>query len=256
MGLIHILIVEDDVVTATHLQQQLMRVGYTVAEPVGNANDALAYFKQHQPDLVLMDIELQTGNGIEVAIEMRTQRVTPIIFLTSHFDPVTVSHAKKAFPANFLRKPHNEIDLLLAIDFALHEFSATSKNEDQELHLHLDSVFIKQGTGTWVKQTVDEVLFLEGMRQWSRIVTTNAQFVLSKNIKQVASQLPQTSFIRVHRSYVVNLSRIEKIEGNMLTLQGASELNNLQPAMAQINGRIPIGENYKANLLQKFRKIS
>jgi CheY-like chemotaxis protein len=102
-----ILIVEDEIFVAWHLESVLSDLDYRVCGLVPDGEDAVAKVNQLEADLVLMDINLK-GNidGIEAARRIREQRATPIIFITAHGDPATRARIEQALPGTpVLAKP-------------------------------------------------------------------------------------------------------------------------------------------------------
>ena len=99
MGLVKILVVENDVFIGEDLQEELENLGYAVAGPVATGEEALEVFEEQRPDLVLMDISLDGEmDDIEAAKRMREQWPVPIIYVTDHHDSVTVNRVKPTKP--------------------------------------------------------------------------------------------------------------------------------------------------------------
>jgi PAS domain S-box-containing protein len=116
-----ILVVEDDAVIALDLQLQLEDMGYRVIGPADSAAQALALALRHQPDLVLMDINIRGPvNGVQAAEQMRQAGAAqPVIFLTSHTDLSTVAQAVGTTPYGYLGKPFQSDELRASIEVAL-----------------------------------------------------------------------------------------------------------------------------------------
>ncbi|MCX6943630.1 MAG: response regulator [Opitutales bacterium] len=115
-----ILIVEDEVVVAMDLRQQVLALGY---EPVGETRmgeEAILLAGQLQPDLVLMDINLAGEmDGIAAAEVIRSRFSIPVVFLTASTTDSFVSRAKLVAPLGFIYKPFQERELSLVIELAL-----------------------------------------------------------------------------------------------------------------------------------------
>jgi len=115
-----ILIVEDDQTTASVLQLYLNNMGYNIVSIATNGRDAIEMARDHQPDLVLMDIYLDKGiNGIDAAEIITRHYHTPVIFITSYSDKATLEKAKCIDTAGYINKPLRETDLKTTIEFAL-----------------------------------------------------------------------------------------------------------------------------------------
>jgi PAS domain S-box-containing protein len=117
----HILIVEDDGILATCLQEMITRMGYTVAGPLASGEEAVAFTANQQADLVLMDIELAgLMTGIEAAEAISRATDVPIVFLTGYSQDPLLEQAKIATPYGYLIKPVPERELAATITLALH----------------------------------------------------------------------------------------------------------------------------------------
>jgi signal transduction histidine kinase len=134
-----ILIVEDELIVAMDLRQRLEASGYAVAGVALSSAEALEQARTLQPDLVLMDVQLQGGSdGIEASDRLRHEFDLPVIFLTANTDPATLARAKATAPFHFLQKPVKERELIFCIDTALHH-QATQR----ELRLLKDELALR-----------------------------------------------------------------------------------------------------------------
>ncbi len=119
-----ILVVEDEAITGTHIQDILEEVGYTVVGPVMSGEAAINAAASESPDLVLMDIYLQGAmTGIEAAARIWNRHSIPVVFLTAFSDEQTLAQAKLLNPYGYLLKPFEEADLRTAVELALHRRS-------------------------------------------------------------------------------------------------------------------------------------
>jgi len=115
-----ILIVEDDQTAAAIMQLYLGSMGYEIDGIATTGWDAIEMARSHQPDLVLMDINLGKGlNGIDAAQIINKHYHTPIIFVTAHADADTLERAKDVEPAGYINKPLRETDIKTTIELAL-----------------------------------------------------------------------------------------------------------------------------------------
>jgi PAS domain S-box-containing protein len=115
-----ILVVEDEVIVARTIANQLTQLGYTVVGTASSGTAAIAKANQTQPDLVLMDVMLK-GNmdGITAASQICTQRDVPIVFLTAYADENTLQRAKNTLPLGYIVKPFSPGELRVAVELAL-----------------------------------------------------------------------------------------------------------------------------------------
>src|SRR3954454_11121346 len=112
-----IFIVEDEAIIAADLRHLVESFGYGVAGVAHDPDAAVERIALSKPDLVLMDISLgSAGDGVDVARVVG--RTTPVVFLTAHGDPSTVSRASGTLPFGYVLKPFEEADLRAAIEVA------------------------------------------------------------------------------------------------------------------------------------------
>ena len=115
-----LLIVEDDVLVATQMEDALKDAGYQVLPPVRGANEAMDLARAHRPTLALVDIELDGQlNGIQLASQLREELNIRSIFISGHSDPQTVSASRLAQPASWLKKPFAAGSVVASVQLAL-----------------------------------------------------------------------------------------------------------------------------------------
>lgn len=135
-----ILVVEDDGILATHLQDMLTRCGYVVPEPVATGEAALAAVMALLPDLVLMDIYLAGPmSGVTAAQQIHTHFDIPIIYLTAFSTEALLHQAKVTTPYGYLVKPVSERELLATLEMTLyrHQLDRRLKKSEERLALAL-----------------------------------------------------------------------------------------------------------------------
>lgn len=124
----HIFIVEDEILVARDLEQQLTALGYTVVGIAASGEEALEQIERLQPQLVLMDIRLQGKmDGIATADVLRQQFSLPVVYLTAHADQATVARARITEPFGYILKPFEERELSTVVEMALYKHQAEQK---------------------------------------------------------------------------------------------------------------------------------
>lgn len=233
-----IYIVEDEPIIAETIQTALSKEGYEIAGMSDNAKEALFDIEQLQPDIILLDINLEgTIDGIELAGFIRKKFAIPFIFLTSYSDDQTLERVKEQDPAGYIVKPFNERNLKTSIELALHK--SKQKITETLTSADDDSIFIKV-KNELLRVDFKDILFIEAFDNYCFVVTARQKHLVSFTLKKLEEKLPQQMFLRVHRSYVVNLSRI----------------NSLQDGDAFIeNHRIPVSLSYKEQLMERINTL-
>lgn len=123
-----ILIVEDEILVARDLEQQLTVLGYQVAGIAATGARAIQLAAETQPHLILMDIRLQGAlDGIATAEQIRQRHLLPVIYLTAHADRATVARARVTEPFGYILKPFEERELRTTIEMALYKHEAERK---------------------------------------------------------------------------------------------------------------------------------
>jgi DNA-binding NarL/FixJ family response regulator len=118
--MIHVLIIEDEVMIAEDLAETCRSYGYHVIEPAYAPGDALNKLKSEKVDLVLLDINLESNiNGIEIASFINDQLQLPFIYLSSYSDPRTLTEARNTKPMAYITKPFKRADIYTTIEIAL-----------------------------------------------------------------------------------------------------------------------------------------
>lgn len=235
-----ILIVEDEPLIADHIEQYVLDAGFDCSGISDNFNDAKALIQKEDPDLVLLDINLGDGpDGIDIANYINQHYKKPFIFISSNTDNKTLERVKMTNPFGFIVKPFKATDIQTQINLAWHSFNLQKENNQVQFadsFLVNDHFFIKD-KHSLVKVNYSDVLYAEACDNYTIIYTTQAKYVLSYTLKVVEEKLAPFSFLRTHRSFLVNLKHIQKVN----------------PKEVLVNGKeIPVSENSRNELLQKL----
>ncbi|MEM0995788.1 MAG: response regulator [Bacteroidota bacterium] len=234
-----ILIVEDEALIADHLAVCLEDLGYEIAGIADNGAEALTLISAALPDLCLIDIHLQGPlDGVDVAQELRRMHDIPFIFVTSNADRRTLERVKRTEPAGFILKPYTPEDLASNIGIAL--FKHRKRPPSEKLAAELEDSFFVKEKHELVRLRYRDILFAEAMDNYTRLHTEKGKFVLSQTLKSVVERLSEHGFLRVHRSYLVNLAQVDLIAPRHLRI-GAAE--------------IPLSEAQRSRLLEMIKQF-
>jgi DNA-binding LytR/AlgR family response regulator len=236
MTAINVLIVEDKALIAEDIAAKLRKHGLEVAGMYDSGEEAVEAVKTTRPDLVLMDIELAGAmDGISAAHVLTQEYDIPVIYLSDFADPKTLDRAKKTLPASYLTKPFNEMDLVRAIDIAF----TNANTQAVRRPLKKDHVFLREDNQVFSRIKIDDILYLEADRAYSRIVTETKDYTFSTNMSDIWEQLGHDDFVRAHRSHVVNLNRITSLDGNVIHL-GKKQVQMSSGYREEVLGRLKI----------------
>jgi len=231
-----ILIVEDEPFIAENLQEMLSIFGYDNTEIANSANQAIKAIKTSRPDLVLLDVKIKGDqDGIELGGIIQNQYKLPFVYITSYSDKDTVNRAKHTRPLGFIVKPFTKDDVYAAIEVALfnkNRFQAAAGTQPASLNPttdNNDSIFVKK-KGLLEKVMYDELLWIEADGNHITMnVADGRTYTVRKSLKEITDKLPKDRFLRVHKSFVVQVAVVTAIDTNHVHLG---------------DKKIPIGRSY------------
>ncbi|MFV0604506.1 MAG: LytR/AlgR family response regulator transcription factor [Niabella sp.] len=229
------LIVDDNKVARVLLRQLLEKTGYVTI--VGECEDGVSansFLQSKSVDLLFLDIEMPGMSGLEL---LRMLNDKPLTVLTT----AKQGYAVEAFELNvvdYLVKPFSLSRVMLAVERAkeLLSHKHTHLNKD---NTSSDILFIKDNKSI-KKIDINDVLFMEAKGDYVRINVPGNNYVIHGSLKTVEDKFPHNKFLRVHRSYIVALNKIDYIEDRVLYIHDHA---------------IPISESYKDILLQNLNLL-
>ncbi|TDW96608.1 LytR/AlgR family response regulator transcription factor [Dinghuibacter silviterrae] len=225
--MIRCIIVEDEELAQEVIRRHLERISsFELVGVYRTASEAREALKQSEVDLMFLDIRLPGMSGLSF---LSTLPDPPLVILTTAY----AEYALESYEFNV-------IDYLLK-PISFDRFSkALQKVDAGRLLSRLpdtpgeDFMFVKSG-GKFFRVNFAEVIYIQGMRDYLKIVAEGYTVVTLQTMGDMEKQLPSGRFIRVHRSYIVSISRIRSIYGNSVTLA---------------KGEIPIGLVYKEAVMK------
>ena len=227
------LIVDDNKIARTTIRQLASRVNdIVIMGECANAIDAYNFLQEQPVDLILLDIEMPGMTGLELTKHLVNKRPL-IIFTTSKKE-----YAVEAFELNvadYIVKPITPARFLQAIDKAREILESNVEEirvEETEFIFFRDSNIVR-------RLKLDDILFAEAMGDYVKLHTTQKFFAIHTTLKAVEERLPASQFLRVHRSYIVALNKIDTMQDGILMLNGKS---------------LPVADAYRA-ILNKLMNI-
>lgn len=194
-----------------------------------NGTDAIAFLKENPVDLILLDVEMPDMKGWEL---LDSLSYTPLVIVISS----NKEYAYDAFQykvADFIPKP------ITLVSFNAAMVKVYEQYESRRVLQNTNEIYIK-ANGKLVRLELNSILFIENLADYVKIVTTQTSYVIYCTIKHLESRLPADRFMKIHRSYIINLSKIDFIEDNDLS----------------INARLlPIARSQKSELLEKLNLL-
>ncbi len=238
-----VLIVEDDMIIASNLSLQMTKEGYEVTGIESRGEEAVLHTRLNTPDVILMDINLKGRlNGIETVKNIQAEADIPIIYITANNDETTFEEARKTHPFAFVDKPITMRELSRTLALATERLRVTRENAEiktEQIALLNDRIFIRH-QGQMVKLLLKDILYVEADRNYSNLITENKSYVLATTLKEMQNHLPSARFLRIHRSFLVNITKLDVLADNHV----------------EINRKvIPLSKTYKEELLRHLQTI-
>src|SRR5687767_4667605 len=221
MSKIKCIIVEDEPLAAKVLTDYIVQVPFL--EFRGTFKDAILasdYLRDHTVDLIFLDIHLPKLKGMAF---LKTLTHPPAVIITTAYH----QYAVEGFSMNvtdYLLKPIEFERFLVAVNKV-----KTAQGEKHKATEEKDFIFLNVQKKK-VKILFSEIVYIESQREYIKIVTTKKEYISKMSTHEIEAFLPANLFKRIHRSYIVSMSKIESYTAEMVEVNGVS---------------IPIGRGYR-----------
>ncbi len=236
--------VDDEVLALKKIQRYAGKIDYlNLLGTFDNALSTFSFLRENRIDLIFLDIQMDEFTGIQL---LETIKDPPYVILTTAFD----EYALKAYELDvmdYLLKPIPFERFVKAVEKVYARFLKDHSHHMKQVPAGGDTVlksekpdytFIKSGNKT-VKLYFSKILYIEGMRDYLQIHTEDSKIMALLNFKNLLDMLDSQKFVRVHKSYVIAVDKIDYIENNAIKIR---------------NKLIPVSSTYKVaffNLLNR-----
>lgn len=224
------IVVDDDEASRLMITKYIDRTDFLdLSGTFDNAIDAsnlLLSNDKHNIDLIFLDIEMPEMNGLDLARSLNGMQ--PVIFITSQ-----KRYAAEAFEGNtvdYIVKPPEYSRFLKAVQKAKEQYEKSKKSE-------LENYIFVKSESRFVRIPFDELMYLEALADYVIFHTINSKYVVHHTMKGIEKRLPENIFSRVHRSFIVNRTKISQIEDIHVSIG---------------DNKIPIGAFYREKFLSKL----
>jgi DNA-binding LytR/AlgR family response regulator len=236
---IRCLIIDDEPLAQRVIEKYAENVPYLeIVRKCNNALEAIEILHQEEIHLLFLDINMPRLNGMDF---LKTLKNPPLVIITTAYAEYAIQgyemdvldYLMKPFAFDrFLKAVQKAADFLWSREAGSGETHETENPEER-------FIFIKSSKKTY-KVNLSEILYIEALGDYVKIYTNERMIVSYQSLKNLESLLPAKSFPRVHKSFIIALSRIDMIEGNQVKIR---------------DRMIPVGTNFKTEFERLIRFI-
>jgi two-component system, LytTR family, response regulator len=221
------IIIEDEPLALERTKDFVNKIPFlNLAASFDNALNGLAYLNSNEVDLLFLDISMDELSGIEL---LENSKINSQVIITTAYQ----QYALKGYElrvTDYLLKPFTFNRFLQAVNKALENLSLRNVESQR------DFIFVKT-ENRLEKIMLNEIIYIEGMRDYRRIHTINKKIMTLQNFSELEQIIPKSVVCRVHKSYMVGLNKIESIERSRIKI--ADQL-------------IPISDTYRELFFQQI----
>ena len=188
-----------------------------------NGFEALEFFRSSKADLIFLDINMPKLTGFEL---LKSLPNPPKVIVTSAHQEFALEGYELDI-TDYLLKPFSLDRFIKAINKV-----TTSKTAEQKSELEPERIFLKSDK-KHVQIELDKIFYVEALGNYCKVFHSGGMLICPDKISELEEKLGKGKFLRVHKSYLINFSKIQSIEGNRIKING---------------NEIPIGQTFKAEL--------
>ena len=215
--------IDDEVLALKKIKRYAEKIDYlNLLGTFDNALSTFSFLRENHIDLIFLDIQMDEFTGIQL---LETIKDPPYVILTTAFD----EYALKAYELDvidYLLKPIPFERFVKAVEKVYARFLKDSQLHNKNSRLEIvplqpnkpDYTFVKSGNKT-IKMYFNKILYIEGMRDYLQIHTEDSKIMTLLNFKTIQDLLDPEKFIRVHKSYIVAVNKIDYIENNAIKIR-------------------------------------
>lgn len=228
MNKIKCIIVDDEPLAISLLQSYVQKVPFLeLVFSTENPIDALEFIQNNESNLVFLDIQMPEITGINF-MKILGNKLKYIL---------TTAYSEYALEGY----EHNIVDYLLKPISFERFYKSVLKAEERFMgnEVHEESHFFVKSSGQQHRINFEDILYIESIKDYVNIKTFDQEYIILDTLKSMEQQLPESFFIRIHKSFIINLNQIKSFDSKKVILFSDRE--------------IPIGESYKNNFLTKLK---
>jgi DNA-binding LytR/AlgR family response regulator len=233
---IHCVATDDEPIALEILEDYINMVpGLKLVAKCANAMATMKILREHQIDILFIDIKMPGITGVEF---IRSLKNPPAVIFTTAFpnyaidgfDLDVVDYLLKPIPVDRFLKAVNKV--FAKYNNAIHNPGSTIQN-----HPGKNFLFVKSDQRL-IKLTYEDILFIEGLENYVRFHCRDKSIVSLSTMKSIEEILPVFPFLRIHRSYIVNLNKVDSVQNNIFSIG---------------NKQLQIGKSYKKSVSEVLK---
>jgi DNA-binding LytR/AlgR family response regulator len=221
------LAIDDEPLALTVIENYVGKIpGLNLIDKITSPVQALEILKNNTIDLLFLDIQMSEISGIDF---LKSLSQPPMVIFTTAYEEYALE-SYELDVVDYLLKPFSFERFLKAANkaFELYNYKAEKTPEENDRTF----IFVRSDY-QMVKINFDDILYIEGLKDYVKVFTGPRPIFSHQNLKSIEGKLPESKFIRVHKSYIISITKIESIQKNSIKLPGIE---------------IPIGETYRENV--------
>jgi len=230
------IIIDDEDLAITVIESHLKNFDHVeVVETFNNPLKAYRVLEQEKIDVIFLDINMPQMTGFAF-IENLSYK--PLIVITTAYR----EYAVKSFELNvldYLVKPIPFNRFLKTINKVYQQVYVSNTSSDAALQQE-PHIFLKVNKKL-IKINLNDILYIESLKDYIKVITALGDYVVHKSLTAITEELPQSNFLRIHRSYTISINKIIALEGNTVEIS---------------NRKIPIGRNYIKHTKERIFNIN
>lgn len=230
------IIIDDEPLAISVIENHLKNFDHVeIIETFNNPLKAYRVLEQEKIDVIFLDINMPQMTGFAF-IENLSYK--PLIVITTAYR----EYAVKSFELNildYLVKPIPFNRFLKTVNKIYQQVYVSNTSADASLQKE-PHIFLKVNKKL-IKINLNDILYIESLKDYIKVITTLGDYVVHKSLSAITEELPQSNFMRIHRSYTISINKIVALEGNTVEIS---------------NRKIPIGRNYIKQAKERIFNIN
>ncbi|MGL2993317.1 LytR/AlgR family response regulator transcription factor [Flavobacterium sp. TSSA_36] len=206
---------------------------FEIVNTFSNSIEALDFLNNNTIDALFLDINMPLMSGFELINLYHNKKNTKIIITSAFREFAAESYDLDVL--DYLVKPIPLPRFIKCLNKITAEFQQKN-NLKQENHRVEPHIFIKVDK-KMVKINIEEILFVEGMKEYIKVVTSEKTYITHKSLSSLTEELPEDRFMRIHKSYTIAIDKVKTIEGNRIQISSYT---------------IPIGRNFSKEVKNRI----